>query len=106
MALWGLLRVSLRHCMGTAKSPVWAFEGLLGHNERESDMTTTRKTAADTKVEKLEAELALVKADLEIYKSYMHIVRQKARNDDAVGLPLFSVLRRYQKQLKEEANRV
>lgn len=69
-------------------------------------MTTTKKTAADTKIEKLEAELALVKTDLELYKSFMHIVRQKGRNEKAVGEALFSLLRRYQKQLKEEASRV
>ncbi len=57
-----------------------------------------------TKAELL-AKIELLEADLATYKSYMQIVRQKARSVPPVGDALFQLVRRYQKQLKLEANR-
>ena len=57
-----------------------------------------------TKAELL-AKIELLEADLATYKSYMHTVRQKSRSVPAVGDALFQLVRRYQVQLKAEANR-
>ena len=53
----------------------------------------------------LEAKIIELEADLNTYKTFMHTVRQKARADRDVGEALFGLVRRYQKQLKEESLR-
>jgi hypothetical protein len=60
----------------------------------------TEPTKAD-----LEAKIIELEADLNTYKTFMHVVRQKARADRDVGEALFGLVRRYQKQLKEESLR-
>ena len=57
-----------------------------------------------TKAE-LQAKLDQTEADLAFYKQLMHVVRTKSRADRDVGDALFGVIRRYQKQLKEESLR-
>jgi len=59
-------------------------------------MTTTKKP--DPRIAQLEADLAT-------YKGFMHIVHQKARNNAEVADVLFALIRKYKKQLKEEAHR-
>lgn len=69
-------------------------------------MTAAKKIVETDRLDQLESELNQAKADLATYKSFMHAVRQKGRTDKDLGDALFSVLRRYQKQLKQEASRV
>jgi hypothetical protein len=60
---------------------------------------------SDKKPCKCAEELKQVKADLDFYRDLMRTVRIKSRSDRDVGDVLFSVIRRYQKQLKEESLR-
>lgn len=53
----------------------------------------------------LKAELEQVKADLALHQAWMKEVRTKSRANPDVGDALFSLMRRYQKHLKEVAAR-
>lgn len=59
----------------------------------------------DKKDTKKDDYIAQLEADLAFYKGLMDVVRKKGRAVPAVGDSLFSVLRHYQRKLKEEAAR-
>lgn len=55
--------------------------------------------------EELEKEIEVLREDLDTYKQFMHVVRQKARSMREIHDPLYGVIRRYQAQLKKESLR-
>ena len=60
---------------------------------------------SDKKECNCKANIELLEADLAFYKGFAETVRKKSRALPDVGDALFSMIRQYQRKLKEEKNR-